>query len=96
MRNGDPGSMPAKGPRETSRIEQGTAGSLRVALAAPVLALMLSSTAMAQGVPVVDPAKNAREAEITLRLEADLVRQRQKAEEGRKRVEAERELVEAL
>ena len=51
---------------------------------------------MAQGVPVVDPAKNAREAEITLRLEADLVLQRQKAEEGRKRVEAEREQVEAL
>ncbi|MEO1949833.1 transglycosylase SLT domain-containing protein [Thioclava sp.] len=96
MRNDDPRSMPAKGPRETSRIEQGTAGSLRVALAAPVLALMLSSTAMAQGVPVVDPAKNAREAEITLRLEADLVLQRQKAEEGRKRVEAEREQVEAL
>ena len=96
MRNGDPRSMPAKGPRETSRIEQGTAGSLRVALAAPVLALMLSGTAMAQGVPVVDPAKNAREAEITLRLDADLVVQRQKAEEGRKRVEAEREQVEAL
>ena len=122
MRNGDPRSMPAKGPRETSRIEQGTAGSLAVALTmpsniaqslaaplhalmlsssvmaliAPVFALMLSSTAMAQGVPVVDPAKNAREAEITLRLEADLVRQRQKAEEGRKRVEAEREQVEAL
>ena len=96
MRNGDPRSMPAKGPRETSRIEHGTAGSLRVALAAPVLALMLSSTAMAQGVPVVDPAKNAREAQITLRLEADLVLQRQKAEEGRKRVEAEREQVEAL
>ncbi|TNB93318.1 lytic transglycosylase domain-containing protein [Paracoccus marcusii] len=96
MRNDDPRSLPAKGPRETSRIEQGTAGSLRVALAAPALALMLSSTAMAQGVPVVDPAKNAREAQITLRLEADLVLQRQKAEEGRKRVEAEQEQVEAL
>ncbi|MFN4128351.1 MAG: lytic transglycosylase domain-containing protein [Paracoccaceae bacterium] len=96
MHNRDHRSMAAKGPRETSRIEQGTAGSLAVALAAPALALMLSSTAMAQGVPVVDPAKNAREAEITLRLEADLVLQRQKAEEGRKRVEAEREQVEAL
>ncbi|WP_176562799.1 lytic transglycosylase domain-containing protein [Paracoccus liaowanqingii] len=57
---------------------------------------MLSSTAMAQGVPVVDPAKNAREAEITLRLEADLVLQRQKAEEGRRRLEADREQVAAL
>ncbi|WP_168217306.1 lytic transglycosylase domain-containing protein [Paracoccus liaowanqingii] len=96
MRNGDPNPMLGAGPRETSRIAQGTSGILRSALRAPLLVLMLSSTAMAQGVPVVDPAKNAREAEITLRLEADLVLQRQKAEEGRRRLEADREQVWAL
>ncbi|TJZ90573.1 lytic transglycosylase domain-containing protein [Paracoccus gahaiensis] len=96
MRNGDTNATLGTGPRETSRNEQGPAGILRLALRVPLLVLMLSSTAMAQGVPVVDPAKNAREAEITLRLEADLVLQRQKAEEGRRRLEADREQVAAL
>ncbi|QDA36031.1 lytic transglycosylase domain-containing protein (plasmid) [Paracoccus liaowanqingii] len=96
MRNGDPNPTFGAGPRETSRIAQWPGCSWPLALASPLIALMLSSTAMAQGVPVVDPAKNAREAEITLRLEADLVLQRQKAEEGRRRLEADREQVAAL
>ena len=39
-----------------------------LAAAVPLVALMLSSTALAQGVPVVDPAKNAKEAEITAQM----------------------------
>ena len=67
-----------------------------LAAAVPLVALMLSSTALAQGVPVVDPAKNAKEAEITAQMEADLALQRQKAEEARKRLEADRQQVETL
>ena len=67
-----------------------------LAAAVPLVALMLSSTALAQGVPVVDPAKNAKEAEITAQMEADLALQRQKAEEARKRLEADRQQLEAL
>ena len=68
----------------------------RLAAAAPLMALMLSSTSLAQGVPVVDLAKNAKEAEITAHLEADLALQRQKAEEARKRLEADRQQLKAL
>ena len=67
-----------------------------LAAAVPLVALMLSSTALAQGVPVVDPAKNAKEAEITAQMEADLALQRQKAEEARKRLEADRQQLKAL
>ena len=67
-----------------------------LAAAVPLVALMLSSTALAQGVPVVDPAKNAKEAEITAQMEADLALQRQKAEEARKRLESDRQQLEAL
>lgn len=67
-----------------------------LAAAVPLVALMLSSTSLAQGVPVVDPAKNAKEAEITAQMEADLALQRQKAEEARKRLEADRQQVETL
>ena len=44
----------------------------------------------------MDPAKNAKEAEITAQMEADLALQRQKAEEARKRLEADRQQVETL
>ncbi|WP_342772720.1 lytic transglycosylase domain-containing protein, partial [Paracoccus subflavus] len=64
--------------------------------AVPLVALMLSSTSLAQGVPVFDPVKNAKEAEITAQMEADLALQRQKAEEARKRLEADRQQVETL
>lgn len=67
-----------------------------LAAAVPLVALMLSSTALAQGVPVFDPVKNAKEAEITAQMEADLALQRQKAEEARKRLEADRQQVETL
>ena len=67
-----------------------------LAAAVPLVALMLSSTSLAQGVPVFDPAKNAKEAEITAQMEADLALQRQKAEEARKRLEADRQQLEAL
>ena len=67
-----------------------------LAAAVPLVALMLSSTAMAQGVPVVDQAKNAKEAEITAQMEADLALQRQKAEEARKRLEADRQQLKTL
>lgn len=53
-----------------------------LAAALPLVALMLSSTSLAQGVPVFDPVKNAKEAEITAQMEADLALQRQKAEEA--------------
>ncbi|MFC0199679.1 lytic transglycosylase domain-containing protein [Paracoccus rhizosphaerae] len=66
------------------------------AAAVPLMALMLSSTSLAQGVPVVDLAKNAKEAEITAHLEADLALQRQKAEEARRRLEADRQQLKAL
>ena len=67
-----------------------------LAAAVPLVALMLSSTSLAQGVPVFDPVKNAKEAEITAQMEADLALQRQKAEEARKRLEADRQQVETL
>ncbi|MDQ1902511.1 transglycosylase SLT domain-containing protein [Paracoccus sp. WLY502] len=67
-----------------------------LAAALPLVALMLSSTSLAQGVPVFDPVKNAKEAEITAQMEADLALQRQKAEEARKRLEADRQQVETL
>ena len=67
-----------------------------LAAAVPLVALMLSSTSLAQGVPVFDPVKNAKEAEITAQIEADLALQRQKAEEARKRLEADRQQVETL
>lgn len=67
-----------------------------LAAAVPLVALMLSSTSVAQGVPVFDPVKNAKEAEITAQMEADLALQRQKAEEARKRLEADRQQVETL
>ena len=67
-----------------------------LAAAVPLVAVMLSSTSLAQGVPVVDPLKNAKEAEITAQMEADLALQRQKAEEARKRLEADRQQVETL
>ena len=67
-----------------------------LAAAVPLVALMLSSTSLAQGVPVFDPVKNAKEAEITAQMEADLALQRQKAEEARKRLEADRQQLEAL
>ena len=67
-----------------------------LAAAVPPVALMLSSTSLAQGVPVFDPVKNAKEAEITAQMEADLALQRQKAEEARKRLEADRQQVETL
>jgi len=102
MSNGDGRSPTGTSPRETSRIEQGLVGSSvycggwRLTLSAPLLALMLSSTALAQGVPVVDPAKNAREAQITVQMEADLVLQQRKAEEERRRLEAGQQQVEDL
>ena len=67
-----------------------------LAAAVPLVALMLSSTSLAQGVPVFDPVKNAKEAEITAQMEADLALQRQKAEEARKRLEADRQQLKAL
>ena len=67
-----------------------------LAAAVPLVALMLSSTSLAQGVPVFDPVKNAKEAEITAQMEADLALQRQKAEEARKRLETDRQQVETL
>ena len=67
-----------------------------LAAAVPLVALMLSSTSLAQGVPVFDPVKNAKEAEITAQMEADLALQRQKAEEARKRLEADRQQLTAL
>ena len=67
-----------------------------LAAAVPLVALMLSSTSLAQGVPVFDPVKNAKEAEISAQMEADLALQRQKAEEARKRLEADRQQVETL
>ena len=67
-----------------------------LAAAVPLVALMLSSTSLAQGVPVFDPVKNAKEAEITAQMEADLALQRQKAEEARKKLETDRQQVETL
>ena len=67
-----------------------------LAAAVPLVALMLSSTSLAQGVPVFDPVKNAKEAEITAQMEADLALQRQKAEEARKKLEADRQQLKAL
>lgn len=67
-----------------------------LAAAVPLVALMLSNTSLAQGVPVFDPVKNAKEAEITAQMEADLALQRQKAEEARKKLETDRQQVETL
>lgn len=61
----------------------------RRSLSATIPAVLLTSVAFAQGVPIVDPAKNAKEAEITAQMEADLAIQRKKAEEAEKRLEAE-------
>ena len=96
MRNRDPLPLPETGPRETSRIEQGPVGSWGLTFASPILALLLSSAAVAQGVPIVDPAKVIQEAQITDLEREDLARQREKAAEARLRLEADREQVEAL
>ncbi|OJH43408.1 lytic transglycosylase domain-containing protein [Paracoccus sp. SM22M-07] len=62
-----------------------------------VTALLLMQTpALAQGVPVVDAAKNAREASITAQMEADLELQADKAEQERLRLEASEEQSDAL
>ncbi|CAM3240698.1 transglycosylase SLT domain-containing protein [Paracoccus nototheniae] len=96
MRNRDPHPLPETGPRETSRIEQGPVGNWGLTFASPILALLLSSAAVAQGVPIVDPAKVIQEAQITDLEREDLARQREKAAEARLRLEADREQVEAL
>lgn len=62
-----------------------------------VTALLLMQTpALAQGVPVVDAAKNAREASITAQMEADLELQADKAEQQRLQLEASEEQSNAL
>ncbi|RJL05470.1 lytic transglycosylase domain-containing protein [Paracoccus aestuarii] len=60
------------------------------------LALLLSTSALAQGVPVHDPVKNAREAQITAQMEADLAMQRRKDAERARINQAEGQRREAL
>ena len=61
-----------------------------------LVAMLLSTAAVAQGVPVVDPAKIAKEAEITAQMEADLELQRRKDDEARKQLDAEQRQREEL
>lgn len=74
-----------------SRIDQ-----IRPAAWGGLLTVLLATTAVSQGVPVIDAAKLAKEAQITAQMEKDLELQRQKEAEAKKQLEEQKAINEKL
>lgn len=68
----------------------------KAAFSAALIGSLSASFAFAQGVPVTDPSKLAKEAEITAQMEADAELQRKKEEEARKTAEQRQEQTQEL